>query len=68
MSALLSLSGLSVAGFCRALTSEDEEERRFTVNVIKQIRKDAESADLGDSLPCQFETPSVNFDATNLQT
>ena len=50
------------------LTSEDEEERRFTVNVIKQIRKDAESADLGDSLPCQFETPSVNFDATNLQT
>ena len=36
--------------------------------MIKQIRKDAESANLGESLPRQFETPSVNFDATNLQT
>ena len=48
------------------LASDDEEERRFAVKVIKErIRK---GADLGNSLPRQFETPSVNFDATNLQT
>ena len=47
------------------LESEDEEERRFAVNVIKKIKK---GADLGDFLPRQIETPSVNVDATNLQT
>ena len=48
------------------LSSEDEVERRFAVKLIKErIRK---GADLGDSSPRQFETPSVNFDATNLQT
>ena len=47
------------------LSSEDEEERRFGVNVIRKIRN---GADLGDSLPRQFENPSVNFDATSLQT
>ena len=38
---------------------------RFAVNVINKIKK---GADLGDFLPRQIETPSVNVDATNLQT
>ena len=41
---------------------KSEKERRFAVNVIKK------GADLGDFLPRQIETPSVNVDATNLQT
>ena len=44
---------------------KSEKERRFAVNVIKKIKK---GADLGDFLPRQIETPSVNIDATNLQT
>ena len=48
------------------LASEDEEERRFAVGIIRdKIRK---GEDRGNSLPRQFETPSVNFDAINLQT
>ena len=48
------------------LGSENEQERRFGVKVIReQIRK---GADVGDSLPRKFETPAVNFDATSLQS
>ena len=43
------------------LESEDEEERRFAVNVIKKIKK---GADLGDFLPRQIETPSTLMQPT----
>ena len=48
------------------LASEDEEERRFGVKIIKEkIRKGSEQ---GCSLPRQFKAPPVNFKAVSLMT
>ena len=47
------------------LASDEEEERRFAVKIIRdRIRKGAE---LGSSQPRQFRAPPVNFQAENLQ-
>ena len=46
------------------LSSEDEEERRFAVQVIRdKIRK---RADTGISLPRKFQAPPINHKARNL--
>ena len=47
------------------LASDEEEERRFAVKVIREgIRKGTE---LGSYQPRQFRAPPVNFQAENLQ-
>ena len=58
------------------ICSEDEEERRFAVNTIiqirkgkaKKIRKDGGNPDLGDKSPRNRFRPKINFEATSLRT